>query len=136
MPPFRKLATWALIATWPVILMYSLQQVTNLSSFLFPSAPEKPITDERKAELLATMGPEFRHVMTAPPYCWGYKGPRRVWPEQGQWTESTFKDFMANKEKREKAWLESIGKTPPLTCEEYEGPAGTPPSASAVSAPR
>jgi hypothetical protein len=71
-------------------------------------------------ELLEKGDPLFQQVMRAPPYCWGYKGPRRVWPEQGRWTDADFQEFMASAAKRQELWLGSLGKEPPLTCEEYE----------------
>jgi hypothetical protein len=120
MPSIRTLTFVALIATAPLWVKACLQQVADLSTHLFPSEQHRPMTEERMVELLEKSGPLFRQVMTAPPYCWGYTGSRRVWPEQGQWTEDIFKEFMASKAKREKVWLDAVGKEPPLTCEEYE----------------
>ncbi len=120
MPSIRTLTFVALIATCPLWVKACLQQVTDLSAYMFPPEQPRPISEERKAELLEKSGPVFRQVMTAPPYCWGYTGPRRIWPEQGQWTEDILREFMASKAKREKMWLDAIGKEPPLTCEEYE----------------
>src|ERR1700680_2928365 len=87
---------------------------------LFPAISHaQDISDERKVEILATMNAEGRRLLSSPPYCWGYKGPRREWPKQGQWTDADFKEFQASAAKRQEVWLNSIGKQPPLTCEEY-----------------
>jgi hypothetical protein len=59
---------------WPLVLAVVVQQAFNLSSYLFPPEPKPPKTDERKAELLATMGPELRELLTAPTILLGIQG--------------------------------------------------------------
>jgi hypothetical protein len=44
-----------------------------------------------------------------------------MWPpEQGEWNEATLKELFASAERQRRVWIESLGKAPPMTCEEYE----------------
>ena len=110
----RKVLRLSLIVGSPLVLAFAL------NSYLFPPNPDQPVTEKGLAALAATMPPKLREIVTAPPFCWGYDGPHHVWLEQDKRTDATSEDLLAHAERLRKAWLDSIGDTPPLTCEEYE----------------
>ncbi|MBI3700735.1 MAG: hypothetical protein HY242_09875 [Afipia sp.] len=98
----KHIIFWVAIIAVPFLIFFSDNSLVEMLR------KQKPITEEQKSELLQKFDVESQKTLASPPHCWGYKGPRRA---------STSIEEM---QKKTKLWLDSIGKTPPLTCEEYE----------------